>query len=96
MAVANIPPHEAAKIQREQNLLGRLNSIDPVTRYRAKEELDSINMAEMGRIASAQAKRTEAEYFGELKRCEEIDRQTMAKKYKPLPAWAKSHIVKND
>ena len=95
MAVANIPPHEAARMDRDRDLRRRLNSIDPVTRYRAKEELDSINMAEMGRIAAAQAKRTEAEYFGELKRCEEIDRQTMAK-YKPLPAWAKSHIVKND
>ena len=95
MAVVNLPPHIVAQIHRDADLQQRLNSVDPVARFRAREEIDIRNSAEMGRIAAAQAKRTEAEYFGELKRCEEIDRQTMAK-YKPLPAWAKSHIVKND
>ena len=93
MAYSNLPPALAAQMQRDADLQQRLCSPDPTVRYRAKEEINAINMAKMGRIASAQAKRTEAEYFGELKRCEEIDRQTMAK-FKPLPRGAK--VIKND
>ena len=93
MAYSNVPPHIAAQMQRDADLQQRLNSVDPVTRYRAKEEAESMSMRQMSRIAAAQAKRTEAEYFGELKRCEEIDRQTMAK-FKPLPRGAK--VIKND
>ena len=89
MAMANIPPHEAARMDRDRDLRRRLNSIDPVTRYRAKEEIAVINEAEAGRIFAAKAKATEDAYFAELKRCEESDRATLAK-FRQLPRGART------
>lgn len=95
MAVAEMAPGMAARMDRERDLQRRLNSVDPVTRYRAKEEVNATNMAKAGRIAVEIAKRTESEYLAVVGRCDEIDRQALAK-YKPLPSWAKNHIAKNN
>jgi hypothetical protein len=95
LAVAEMAPGMAARMDRERDLQRRLNSVDPVTRYRAKEEINTINVAQAGKIAVGIAKRTEDKYKSVIKHCDEIDRQA-AERFKPLPSWAKNHIVKND
>ena len=87
MAVVNLPPGEAMAMARDADLQRRLSSIDPVERFRAREECELMSMRQMSRIAAAQAKATERAYFQELERCERADRSN--NKYKPLPAGAK-------
>ncbi len=93
MATASVPPGMAAAMDRERDLQRRLHSQDSVERWKAREQLAISSEAEAGRIAAGIAQRTEAAYFGEIARCERIDRETMAQ-YKPLPRGAR--VIKND
>lgn len=50
MAVALIPPHMAASMDRARAEREALNSIDPVTRYRAKENAIDRALTELSSI----------------------------------------------
>ena len=89
MAVVNLPPGEAMAMAREADLQRRLSSIDPVERFRAHEQLETMRMGEISRIATAQIKRTEELYRAELRRCEESDAATL-RKFRQLPPGART------
>ena len=77
MAFALVPPHVAARMSQERAEREALNSIDPVTRYRAREnainramtEFSSVlvqNAQKNARVAAQQeleAQRFEREYY---------------------------------
>ena len=50
MAFAQVPPHVAARMSQERAEREALNSIDPVVRYRAKENAISRAMTELSSI----------------------------------------------
>ena len=87
MATAFQPPHIAAQLAKQADLARRINSPDPVTRYKAKEEAMSGYAAEYGRAAVTQAKENERRYQEQMRRYEQSDRENTP--YKPLPKWAK-------
>lgn len=87
MAIVFNPPHVQAQEARQRDLDSRLNSADPLTRYRAGEELYCNQIAQMGRQMAAQAEKSARAYQAEIRRCEESDR--MNNKYAPLPKGAK-------
>ena len=71
MALAFIPPHEAAKQRRKMALNDMLKSPDPITRYRAKETVISDCMTELSGalvrqgVAASEAKRQLDKYYKE-------------------------------
>lgn len=87
MAIAFQPPHIAAQQAKQADLARRLNSVDPVERYRAQEEVISRQQAAFGKAMAAKAKQTAEAYQAEIRRCEEADRRNNP--YKPLPKGAK-------
>ena len=87
MAYAPLPPHLAAQQNKQADLARRLNSVDPVERYRAQEEVISGQQAAFGKAFAAKAKQTAEAYQAEIRRCEEADRRLNP--YKPLPKGAK-------
>ncbi len=50
MAVANIPPHMAAAMDRARAERQAMNSPDPVTRYRAREQAINRAMTEANAV----------------------------------------------
>ena len=50
MALANIPPHMAAEMNRARAEREALCSVDPVARYRAKENVINRKMTELSSI----------------------------------------------
>ena len=56
MAFAIIPPHMAAAMNRAKAERDAMNSIDPVTRYRAKERAANRAFMEIGAAMVQQAK----------------------------------------
>ncbi len=56
MAVANVPPPQAAKMERERQRRAGLASPDPVTRYRATEQAMQDSLTEAGNALVKQAK----------------------------------------
>ena len=87
MAHVNLPPHLMAQQAQQAALERGLSSADPVERYRAQEELFSIQAAQMGRAMAAQAEKSARAYQAEIDRCEEADARYI--KYAPLPKGAK-------
>lgn len=87
MAIAFQPPHIVAQQNKQDNLLRRIDSADPVERYKAKEEVMSGYAADLGKAMAAQAEQTARAYQAEIRRCKEADRRNNP--YKPLPKGAK-------
>ena len=87
MAISYQPPHIAAQQAKQADLARRMKSPDPVTRYRAREEVVSGFSAQFGRAMAAQAEQTARAYQAEIRRCEEADRRN--NRYRPLPRGAK-------
>ena len=57
MAVANIPPHIAAAMDRASAERQAMNSPDPLTRYKAKERAINRAMAEASSVLIQNAKK---------------------------------------
>lgn len=87
MAIAFLSPQDRAKVERQEDQYRRMNSVDPVERYKAKEEVMSGYAAELSKAMTAQAEQTARAYQAEIRRCEEADRRNNP--YKPLPKGAK-------
>lgn len=91
MATVYEPPFVVAQKNKEADLARRMSSIDPVERWRAKEEAVDSYSAQLGRQMAAQAEKAASAYQAEIRRCEEADRRNS--KYRTLPPGAK--ISKN-
>ena len=91
MAIANQAPHVQAAEARRRDIDSRLSSPDSLTRYRAQEELFSIQAAQMGRAAVAEAEKNARRLDAQMRFYERSDRENCP--YKPLPHNAK--ISKN-
>ncbi len=77
MAVANLDPITAAKMAKERQLRADLNSIDPVRRWRAKQELMQEGLTEAGAALVRQAEENEKQY-------QRIINQPVTSRYKPM------------
>ena len=86
MATAFQPPHIAAQQAKQADLAQRMESPDPVTRYKAKEAINGY-AAEFGHAMAAQADQTARAYQAQMRFYERSDRENNP--YKPLPKWAK-------
>ena len=69
MAVANIPPHMAAVMDRARAERQAMNSPDPVTRYRAKEQAIDRAMTETSAVLIQNAKKN-AKIFRQIEKNE--------------------------
>ena len=91
MAWANLSPPEQAQSEREKSLIRRLNSVDPVTRYNAREEAFSGAMLEASNTLVRQAEANARQFQREQAEYEK--RQNS--KFKPLP-YGTTNIIKGD
>ena len=87
MAIAIQPPHITAQQNRQADLARRMNSVDPVTRYKAKEEAMDSYAADFGKAIVAQAEQNAKAYQEQMRFYERSDRENNP--YKPLPAGVK-------
>lgn len=87
MATAFQPPHIAALQAKQADLAKRMESPDPVTRYKAKEEAINGYAVEFGRAMAAKADQTARAYQEQMRFYEQADRA--GNPYKPLPKGAK-------
>ena len=55
MAFVNLPPHEQARLNQQRAERAELESVDPVTRYRARERAFNRNMAQVSAAMVQQA-----------------------------------------
>ena len=56
MAIAQVDPFTAARMNKAEKLRADLNSVDPVTRYRAREQAMQEGLTEAGNALAKQAK----------------------------------------
>ncbi len=56
MAIAQVDPFTAARMAKAEKLRADLNSVDPVTRYRAREQAMQEGLTEAGNALAEQAK----------------------------------------
>lgn len=87
MAKAFQAPPVVAQEAKRADIERRMNSVDPVTRYRAREEVYSGYASQFGRAMAEQAEQNARAYQIEIRRCEEADRRNNP--YRPLPRGAK-------
>lgn len=55
MAIAGLPPHEQARLNRQRAEQRALNSVDPVERWKAKEHAFNRDMAQISAAMVQQA-----------------------------------------
>lgn len=87
MATAFQPPHIEAQQRRQADLARRMNSADPVERWKAKEAALNSNAADYSRAAIAQARQNARNFEDQMRFYERSDRER--NNYKPLPHGAK-------
>ena len=87
MATAFLNPIDRARVERRQSQIERLNSVDPVTRYKAKEEALADAASSFSRGMVQKAKQAEKKYLEIERNAERAEREYY--KYKPLPQGAK-------
>lgn len=91
MAMAFQPPHIVAKQEKQADFNRRLNSQDPVERWKAKEEAASKGAAAIGKAIASQAQKSAKQYQEQLREYDRIEQEYYHSR--PLPAGAK--IIKN-
>lgn len=88
MAVVTLmPPPMAARMDRDSRLINRLESKDPVERFKGQQELSSRQAKAMGAIMEEQARRSTRAAQEEERLYQEAERRN--RKYAPLPQGAK-------
>ncbi len=88
MATAFLNPIDRARVERRQSQIERLNSIDPVTRYKAKEEALADAVTSFSKGVVQKAKQAEKEYLDIERKAERAEREYY--KFKPLPQGVKT------
>lgn len=87
MAIVNLPPAAAAKQQQQASRALRLQSIDPVERYKAREEQIAEAAREYSGELLRQAERNRKAQEAQERAYDRIEREHQ--KYRPLPPGAK-------